>query len=57
MNGTPCPCGNTTYFGPATVVYDDPLDMVLEEYRYVTCRRCGRNLVVGRDVTLEEEGE
>lgn len=48
MTGTPCPCGNTTYFGPATVVWDG------EEFAYVTCKRCSRNLVVGRDVELEE---
>lgn len=38
-----CPhCGATSFFGPATIVNDD----TGEEWQYVTCRACFRNVLV-----------
>jgi len=44
-----CPACNHTGdpFGPAPIIDENGT-----EHLYVTCRSCGVNLLVGRDVTL-----
>jgi predicted nucleic-acid-binding Zn-ribbon protein len=40
-----CPlCGCSGYFGPASIVVDDPDSP--NELHYVTCKRCGENYLV-----------
>jgi predicted nucleic-acid-binding Zn-ribbon protein len=45
-----CPrCGNGTFYGPAEIKFTDEDG----SHWYVSCKRCGTLLVVGRDVTIE----